>query len=858
MMTVISRLWLMGIQACVPILLVLTVRFFLKRYPKKYTFWLWMLVGIRLLCPIWVESPLKAENGWGLSEKTAAWAEQAVIFQEALNQSEEKYAQDKRGVSKETVGPGEIAGIEELMAAEVPETEMAAGRSENPKVLSSGETDILRSEKEHIGKAELLAVLYLVGTAMFCGRYLMQYLLMKRSVRTAVRQKGEVWLCENIRSPFVMGIFRSRIFMPYGLEGEYRSFVLQHERMHIRHHDPLIRLTGVLCVCLHWWNPLVWLAVRRMNQDMEMLCDEAVLRNSPLEKRKRYARALLLFAERQNGLTVGLAIGESDTKRRVKNLMHRRKGNVLLICIAAAAALLCLGAFFSGPESRKNVPGKNAVKKEGNKTGDETGEKAQDGNTRMAFAGALEELRQNHVFPSREVYECPDENLGKFAVYDVDMDGREELVLLCDNTYMAGMVGYVFGYEEKDGTLQEELAEFPGLTFYDNGACTATWSHNQGLAGDFWPYTVYQYRSEADSYEKTGMVDAWEKAVFPTDNEGNPFPDEIDTSGSGFVYYLMKDTYETTNPVDVSEYEKWAGEYIGNAKEIALPYMDITEENIRKICPEFVRKGEDTSDSQTFEVEFPSLGTVTFIAAVPDTDRSPYADMKLQLRKGNEVVYDFSPHADEPRPDEWVFQELAAVSFPDLNGDGYKDVVTIADYQCGTTAFRETRIFTGKPDGSFQEEIYLEEAFNESQETQTVADLKTFVSQEDNRDYFVGTSLYGHWLITGYEDQGISALSREEKESCVGSRLEYGRYYFGLESEKRQAVSAFKKETVTKEELQKAFGVSAEEPMKSAENFRYYEAQGNLDSLFGAFFYQADAEHAWIYYEGVFFRAIRE
>ena len=112
----------------------------------------------------------------------------------------------------------------------------------------------------------------------------------------------------------------------------------------------------------------------------------------------------------------------------------------------------------------------------------------------------------------------------KFAVYDIDSDGKKELIVLYTTTYMAGMTGTVYAYDSSSGTLRAELQEFPSLTFYDNGAVVAEWSHNQGMAGDFWPYTVYSYNSGTDTYEQTAMVDAWDKSVGEKDYEGTLFP----------------------------------------------------------------------------------------------------------------------------------------------------------------------------------------------------------------------------------------------------------------------------------------------------------------------------------------------
>lgn len=203
-----------------------------------------------------------------------------------------------------------------------------------------------------------------------------------------------------------------------------------------------------------------------------------------------------------------------------------------------------------------------------------------------AYSTALENLIENHIFPNGT--DCED-SLGdlsenKFAVYDVDHDGKEELLLMYTDACMACQIEYVFGYDGTTKELQTELSEFPMLTFYDNGIIKAGWSHNQGLAGDFWPYSLYQYAPDSDSYGLVGMVDAWEKKYWETDDQNHPFPSDVDQSGTGFVYYIMKDgQYDNTHPVDASVYNEWVNTYMGSASEIQIPYLDLTKENISQL-----------------------------------------------------------------------------------------------------------------------------------------------------------------------------------------------------------------------------------------------------------------------------------
>ncbi len=162
-----------------------------------------------------------------------------------------------------------------------------------------------------------------------------------------------------------------------------------------------------------------------------------------------------------------------------------------------------------------------------------------------------------------------------FAVYDVDKDGRDELIINVTSTFTAEMVTVIYG-ETSEGDVLVKLISSPDLTYYDNGVIEAGVMHNQGLAGRFWPYTIYTYDSEDAEYKFYKYIDAWDKEVYP-----DGFPAEADTSGTGIVYYINAD-YSDSNvdPMDVTEYEKWHSDFMAGAKPVELPYLNITEDNI--------------------------------------------------------------------------------------------------------------------------------------------------------------------------------------------------------------------------------------------------------------------------------------
>ncbi len=385
MTSILHTLWRMGFQACIPIITVLMARQFLKRYSGFYTRLLWLPVIVRLLCPVFIETE------FGLQPGLPSLQELTALFREAPAQATlSSAARAMAAIGRPNTGPdGDFGTGATGTGTQGAATKSPAGWADaygigissnlpqngtnTPKSLPSLPQNGTGAPPENISMAAdtkptankvfspaenflpmaktLLPALYLLGCAVVSLIFCIQYILLKRRISTAVCEGDGVWLCEDIASPFVVGIFRPKIILPYHMEAGAKMHVLSHEQTHIRHHDPLLHFLGILCLCLHWWNPLVWLAVHKINQDMEMFCDESTLRLAADGKRKDYAKTLLSFAEQQSSLHAGPAFGESNTERRVKNIMKRKKKNFLVLGLVVLLAVFCTVAFMTIPKA---------------------------------------------------------------------------------------------------------------------------------------------------------------------------------------------------------------------------------------------------------------------------------------------------------------------------------------------------------------------------------------------------------------------------------------------------------------------------------------------------------------------------
>ena len=198
-----------------------------------------------------------------------------------------------------------------------------------------------------------------------------------------------------------------------------------------------------------------------------------------------------------------------------------------------------------------------------------------------AYKAAVEKLVHDKVFPNGEdtgfeadsFFGDMDEN--KYAIADVDSDGKEELIISFTTAPVAGEVEQVYGYNDADGTLKLKLNEFPLVTYYTNGIAEVGWSHNQGWAGErLWPYSLFFYNADKDEYEIRYSIDAWDKTLADKDADGNPYPADIDKENAGYVVILTEGT--ETRYISASEYETWRSDTLGGAQKIDVEYKPVT------------------------------------------------------------------------------------------------------------------------------------------------------------------------------------------------------------------------------------------------------------------------------------------
>lgn len=302
----------MGIAASWLILAVVVLRVILKRAPKRFRLLLWAVVGLRLVLPVSIESAL-------------------------------------------SLVPSTQTLPENVMYAAAPElnTGIAAlNDAINPAFTAAFAPEPAASANPLQVLLPVASVIWLAGAAAMLLWALVSWLRLRRRVADAVLLEGNVFESERVASPFVLGLIRPRIYLPFGLNEGAREQVLTHERAHIARGDHVIKPLGWLILAVYWYNPLVWLAYALFCRDIELACDERVIRRLPVSGRADYSQALLDLSRPHHGVgACPLAFGESAVKCRVKSVLTYKRPAFWLIMLAA---VLCIGAavcFLTDPKA---------------------------------------------------------------------------------------------------------------------------------------------------------------------------------------------------------------------------------------------------------------------------------------------------------------------------------------------------------------------------------------------------------------------------------------------------------------------------------------------------------------------------
>lgn len=314
-----------GFAASVVILIVLVLRLALRRAPKRYSYLLWAPALLRLLCPFSLESAFSL-----------------------LPANPAPIPQDIALMATPQLDTGFVA-LNRVVNAALPAAQPQNSVNPMQIILLVGE------------------LIWLAGAAGLLLYAVISTLRLRRRLRAAVHEEENIYLLPGLETPFVMGLFRPKIYLPAGILWEERRYILLHERTHLRRGDHLIRLLAFFAVCLHWFNPLVWLAYHLSGRDMEMSCDEAVVQRMGERIKRPYSASLLALASGRRWVSgAPLAFGEGDTRPRIKNVLRYRKpafwlGVLLAVLVVALGIGLALNPNEQEPGTSSSTAGQSGA-----------------------------------------------------------------------------------------------------------------------------------------------------------------------------------------------------------------------------------------------------------------------------------------------------------------------------------------------------------------------------------------------------------------------------------------------------------------------------------------------------------------
>lgn len=339
MSRIFSGVLQMSIAAAWMIPVVMVLRRLLKRAPKWVNLVLWGLVGLRLVCPFVPESrfslmpklPILSGYLYGnMIGSPAGNAFRADTLQNGTNFSD-NISQAALDGSMGAAGSG-MGGAFGITGSGI--GAFGAGVWRIPERLLSAFT-----------------ILWLVGVILFAGYAVCSYVRVRRQVAEAMWLRENLWICDEVKSPFILGLRKPKIYLSSSMDEAQYPYVIAHEQAHLKRGDQWWKPLGFLILAIHWFNPFVWAAYILFCNDLELACDESAVKKLKPQERKDYSYALLSCSMQRRLVTVcPLAFGEVGVKKRVKEILNYKKPTFWVVLAAVAVCVIVAVCFLTNPK----------------------------------------------------------------------------------------------------------------------------------------------------------------------------------------------------------------------------------------------------------------------------------------------------------------------------------------------------------------------------------------------------------------------------------------------------------------------------------------------------------------------------
>ncbi len=386
MSRIFLELFNLSIAASWLICAVLLIRLMFKKIaPKWVSCCLWALVAVRLIIPFSLESNLSLLPSDKVVNTDAVFSETVFpnddYYQGDIPENDtpvdgepEDNSGDLGNAGNENEYPDKENGNQAVPMPDNDKPAQALKPNRKPPQYIDTGIDIFDKpinnaiigsmqdipEENPVNPIKTLAdkawIIWIAGMVVMAVYAVINYVLLRRSVSTAIPDEGGIRRSEAVGSPFILGLFRPRIYLPFGLDNATEEQVIAHERAHLKRRDHWIKPFGFVLLTVYWFNPVIWLAYILLCRDIEMACDERVVKNMDAEARKAYATALLQCGVKHSRIAAcPVAFGEIGVKQRVKNALNYKKPLFWIIIVSVIICVAVAIFFLTSPVNNDNT-----------------------------------------------------------------------------------------------------------------------------------------------------------------------------------------------------------------------------------------------------------------------------------------------------------------------------------------------------------------------------------------------------------------------------------------------------------------------------------------------------------------------
>ena len=325
-----------SIQASFFILAVTCIRL-IKHLPKQFICFMWALAALRLMMPFEITSAFSLVPD--------------VSHVESLTQVSlpEPEAIDHAYIPPQTESPASATAN-----AAVKESITIPADFTAPIDVTTPIDAPTPTSSTSLSLTGLLSCVWIAGVISLLSYGLFSYLRLKLRLREAVHEQDNIWFCGTIDAPFVLGYIKPRIYIPFSISEEHLTYIIAHEKSHIAHYDHLAKLLGYVLLCVYWFNPFIWLAYLLYCKDLELACDERVIRTIGMEEKKHYSQTLLMCSvTAKTALQSPLSFSEVALKERIINILHYKKPGFWCVLLAVLLGFIASVCFLTGSKPHK-------------------------------------------------------------------------------------------------------------------------------------------------------------------------------------------------------------------------------------------------------------------------------------------------------------------------------------------------------------------------------------------------------------------------------------------------------------------------------------------------------------------------